>query len=277
MKRHILSGACFVCALLGGSNIYAGDSPLSPAFVLQENQLLSTSRVGYKKINFASYYNLSGFGVIDFSREARGVFASQTLEYGLGNGTELTVSESYDDFNLIGSQAVQIADGFSSPTLGARHTWGMNNKVRLTIWGDFTPKTADHGLRGTPAIYDVGTYGTFITDNGLVTQLMATRTMIDGSGLYLTSLGIAAYKEMGLYSLGANLAIIVYDGAKALQPDNANSIGLTFGRKLCENMWAQIRYSYTDTSYKEQSLSESIRVGASVELSEVSASLNVLF
>jgi len=277
MSKKVIKGICLTCALLS-SNLHADDSPLSPAFVLKDKQLLSATSVGYSKINFDPYMSIIGTGLFKGSGEAHGVFASQTLRFGLADGTELAVSVDYDDFDQHGSRIVQIADGFSSPTFGARHTWGKDTAVRLAIWGEATPKTADHGVRGLPAVYALGGTGTFITENGLVTQLQAARTLVDGDQANSTVFGIAAYKELGLYSLGANLAVRSYASANTLQFDSKTTLGFRLGRKLCDSMWAQIAYVYTDSSFQELRLSELVRIGvSSYETNTISASLNVLF
>jgi hypothetical protein len=277
MNKNVIQGICLTCALLS-SNLYADDSPLSPAFVLKDKQLLSATSIGYSKINFDPYVSVSGTGTSRFSGEARGVFASQTFRLGLADGTELAVSEVYDDFDQHGSRAVRIVDGFSSPTFGARHTWGKDKAVRLAVWGEVKPKTADHGVRGLPAVYALGGTGTFITENGLVTQLQAARTLVDGGQANSTVFGIATYKEIGLYSVGANLAVRVYDSANTLQFDSATTLGFRLGRKLCDSMWAQVAYAYTDSSFQEQQLDALTRRGiSSYENNTVSASFTILF
>jgi len=277
MSKNVFKGICLICALLS-SNLYADDSPLSPAFVLKEKQLLSATSVGYSKINFDPYISIIGTGVFKGSSEANGVFASQTFRLGLAGGNEISVRADYDDLDQHGSRGVKIADGFSSPTFGARHTWGKDTAVRLAIWGEFTPKTADHGVRSFPAFYALGGTGTFITENGLVTQLQAARELVDGGQGNSTVFGITAYKEIGLYSVGANLAVRNYDSGDALQFESTTRLGFRLGRKLCDSMWAQVAYVYTDSSFQELRLSELVRFGiSSYETSAISASLNVLF
>lgn len=283
-NKHPMQYAGLGILFLATSQAVMADdtSPLSPKFVLQPNQILSTTNVAYQKVDFEIYSDISGFGSLHANSEITDKLIGQSLRLGLPDNYEIGISETYSSGKSSRPQVAHILDGFSNPTIFAKKTWGANSNTLFNVNLSATPKTGDIELRATPTIYNLGIATALTTPNGLVTTIGLNRLLINSNGPKdSTTIQIGAYKELASYTLSASGSLQLFDDqsptATSASLDSILSLSTSLGRQVTTNSWVLLTYKHASATYQTRTGSINDTFGASYSLNELGASLRVLF
>ncbi len=257
-------------------------SPLSPKFVLQPNQILSTTSIAYQKVDFEIYRDISGVGSFHANSEITDKLIGQSLRLGLPDNYEVGIAETYSSGKSSQPQVVRILDGFTNPTIFAKKTWGANSNTLFNVNLSATPKTGDIELRATPTTYNLGIATALTTPNGLVTIIGLNRSLINGnSSKDSTTIQIGAYKELASYTLSASGSLQLFDDQSPTATrgslDSILSLSTSLGRQVTTNSWLLLTYKHASATYQTMAGSINDTIGGSYSLNELGASLRVLF
>jgi len=244
----VLIIACVLFSTNGRAEEY---SPYSPAFILQPEQVESSTSIGANWVN-AQY---SSSPTSSASLKYAGVYASQSIAIGLPNDYEVGAGIVYSDDVSKSPQTINVVTGWNNPAIYANKTWFSNTPTRVKLSLSAIPKTGGSGPREAPSTYGVGISGIYIGPNTLVTAMSLSQYIADkNSSSYVSrdyaSLGGNISKEVGPYLISGSLGVIrfqsmIYQSWGYMQPSFSYTAGLGVSRALSENIWAGIGYSFT--------------------------------
>ena len=273
------------------TNVMAEDtSPLSPAFILKPEKILSTTEVATDEGDFKQSFFVPDTGDA-FSRTAKikHTWAHQGIRLGLSDAIEIGVSETYM-INAHSNQSFyQTYDGFFNPTFSAKKTWWPESDARLVFSLSAQPKLGNHDFLALPTTYSAGIGGVLLTTSGLITRINLSRQLINGSSSPdSTTVSLGVYKEIAAYSLNVTTSVEIFDdqnaGAITSHIDTISTITAALGRQINANTWLQIFYKYTSADDQPRVIdvykglmTYSANLNASYNANAFGASLKVLF
>ncbi|HSH73328.1 MAG TPA: hypothetical protein VK974_09750 [Methylophilaceae bacterium] len=267
----LISSASIHCCMS-----FADDSPESPAFVLKPYQGLSVTNLEYSKIKADFSSDFFGVGRAEGSFKYYRTSVSEALRFGLPSDLEIRVAQKYQNYGVRSDDF----SGFLNPTFGLRKTFRVTPDININLIGSITPKTADHGIRANPTLYDLGVEGVLKTPSGLITVLGLGREIVNSYSSFNTTLVYAgAYKEVGDYSLSILGSIRASDHSHNYlgSVDSIQTVSAAIGRQVTSNVWAQLIYRYVNQDSDAVVYSNGDVHNLTTKENQMAATLRVLF
>jgi hypothetical protein len=259
-------------SLTSASAMAADYSPLSPAFVLKQSQLLWDTGLQYAEGRSSSYATFSvplgplgsSFRNPVLSRSSATSIA-QSLQIGLPWDSSIGLGDAYVSTRRYDFGTVHVFNEFLSPTVFAKKTWGADANRRLQLAVSATPKTRISGLP-TPARYSFGVTGIYIAPEGLTSSVGLSRDIYKRSSFYdssslsdSTEVSGRVTKDFGQYLVDFTLAarrsnektIVVNDInvpisiSMRFAPAYDYSASASVSRKVSDAAWISLGYRYS--------------------------------
>lgn len=258
----------FYTALMLPSTLLAQDfSPFSPAFILEDGVVQSSTSLG---VNW--YNGQSSTPTSNDSQKISIVSGGEFLSVGLPYDTQVGIGVAYSDWVSKSPSSLNVStQGFSSPSLFARKVWFGDTDKRLNLNLSAIPDTKV-GISSTS--YSAGLTGVFVINHSRVISLGASQYMYTQSGPLLpsqTQLSGTLSQSIGLYLFNFSLAASRSNSQLVNQGYKQAGFGLRGGiqlsRQFATNVWGAISYDisgnnstyvYGASDYKNKNLNNSL-------------------